>query len=212
MCSSICVLLIYGSAIQRYEEINNITRGEDNSKLTAMLFGEYFPNPAIVKSGAVLESDIGFIEACFIEGFGTMILMLMIRVLTDDNNLGRPSPQQTPFYIGFTVAVILCLTAPLTQAGLNPARDFGPRVIAALAGWGSIALPGPNTGFLAYIIGPIIGAIIGGYIYDFLVLPAYLSKNKVQGQDNVRIPLDTDLTSPSTVVYQVMDDKSTNAA
>ena len=44
-----------------------------------------------------------------------------------------------PFFIGFSVAVLISLFAPLTQAGFNPARDFGPRLVAAAAGWGSVA-------------------------------------------------------------------------
>jgi glycerol uptake facilitator protein len=63
----------------------------------------------------------------------------------------------------------------LTQACFNPARDFGPRVFASLAGWGSIALPGfSDTGWLTvYILAPIIGAVLGGGLYDFAIRPAY---------------------------------------
>ena len=62
--------------------------------------------------------------------------MFFVLALTDDRNPGRPHPTMAPFFIGFTVACIIVLIAPLTQAGLNPARDFGPRIIALLAGWG----------------------------------------------------------------------------
>merc|ERR1712023_592311 len=101
-----------------------------------------------------------------------MILMFLILALTDPRNPSRPPPGMAPFFIGFTVAVLISVLAPLTQAGFNPARDFGPRIIAALSGWGLVAIPGPRDGFLVYIFGPIIGAPIGACLYDFLIAPA----------------------------------------
>jgi glycerol uptake facilitator protein len=76
-------------------------------------------------------------------------------------------------FIGLTVAALISVIAPLTQACFNPARDFGPRLFAALAGWGSVALPGPRgAGFLTvYIIAPILGAITGSGLYVHVVRP-----------------------------------------
>jgi glycerol uptake facilitator protein len=73
--------------------------------------------------------------------------------------------------IGLGVAAIISVIAPLTQAGLNPARDFGPRVISWFMGWGEIAFPGPRGGwFTVYILAPVIGALLGGGLYR-LVTP-----------------------------------------
>ena len=81
--------------------------------------------------------------------------------------LGREKAA-APLLIGFTVAVLISLYAPLTQAGWNPARDFGPRVVAAISGWGSVAIPGPRNGFWVYIVGPCVGAPVGGLVYQRL--------------------------------------------
>ncbi|MGH2541653.1 MAG: aquaporin, partial [Ardenticatenaceae bacterium] len=74
-----------------------------------------------------------------------------------------------PFLIGFTVSVLISLFAPLTQAGWNPARDFGPRIIAFFAGWGDIAIPAPSNGFWVYIVGPLVGGPVGAAVHELLL-------------------------------------------
>ena len=161
------ILLTFGTAIEAFEKRNGITRGRGvNDTLSAMVFGEYFPDPSGLDD--IVISSAG---AAGIEAFGTMILMFVILALTDDRNAARPPPQMVPFFIGFTVSILISLFAPLTQAGWNPARDFGPRIVAALAGWGAAAIPGPHYGFWAYIVGPLVGAPIGAVAYDLLIAP-----------------------------------------
>ena len=60
--------------------------------------------------------------------------------------------------------------APITQAGWNPARDLGPRLVAVALGWGGIALPGPGGGFWVYVLGPLAGAPLGGLAWRLLGL------------------------------------------
>ena len=64
------------------------------------------------------------------------------------------------------MAVLISVIAPLTQACLNPARDVGPRLVAYVAGWGAIAIPGPRSFLDVYVAAPIIGAIAGGGLYE----------------------------------------------
>jgi glycerol uptake facilitator protein len=86
----------------------------------------------------------------------------------------------TPLFIGLTISMLISVIAPLTQAGFNPARDFGPRLFAFFAGWGKEAIPGPNgIGFLTvYILAPCCGSLLGGTIYDWAIRPALPKKGE----------------------------------
>ena len=131
-----------------------------------MIFGEYFPNPAMFGTDATAHALVSPWQAAVVEGFGTAVLVFVIFALTTPRNSVAPSANLVPFFIGFTVAVLISLFAPLTQAGWNPARDFGPRIVAYVLGWGDIAIPGPRGGFWAYIAGPLIGGSIGGWVWQ----------------------------------------------
>lgn len=161
-------LLIFQPLIIRFEAANSIVRGSAASVLSASAFGEYFPNPGMFPG----ESFISPLAACLIEAWGTSVLAFVIFAFSDERNrVFGPHRELAPLVIGFTVSVLISLYAPLTQAGWNPARDLGPRLVAALAGWGSVAIPGPQNGFWVYIVGPMLGAVAGGWLHDALLRP-----------------------------------------
>lgn len=168
---------IYSPFLTLEEKNLQVVRGQSGSELTAMCYGEYYPNPGRMKSLLGEGQDqsrvhaehfamYGTGSAFFAEVLGTAILAFVIFSLTDPNNNAQGVGFLAPILIGLTVAILISVIAPLTQACFNPARDFGPRVFAWLAGWGSVALPGPNgIGFFTvYILAPILGAILGGGI------------------------------------------------
>ncbi len=171
MLAGAVILATFGPFIGRFETEHTITRGAAGSETSAMVFGEYFPNPAIFGTGGDAAALVSPLRAVAVEAFGTAVLVLVIFALTDPRNTVTPGAM-TPLLIGFTVAVLISLFAPLTQAGWNPARDFGPRVIAFLAGWGEIAIPGPRAGFWVYIVGPLFGGPLGGAFYDVVLRPS----------------------------------------
>jgi len=96
------------------------------------------------------------------EAFGTAVLAFAIFALTHRCNGNEQKKVLVPPLIGACVGALIVLIAPLTQAGFNPARDFGPRIVAYLAGWGNIAF----KGWWVYVLAPIVGAPIGAFIAD----------------------------------------------
>jgi len=81
----------------------------------------------------------------------------------------RPKSNLAPFIIGLVVAAIGISYGANAGYAINPARDFGPRVLAYLGGWGHNAFPGVSNYFWIPIVGPLIGGVVGAYIYDFLI-------------------------------------------
>jgi glycerol uptake facilitator-like aquaporin len=161
------VLLVFGGRIQDFEAANGLVRGSAGSELSAMAFGQYFPNPAVYDTGADARAMVSPLLAVSVEGLGTALLLLVVFALGDERWAARVS-NAAPLLVGATVAVLIYLFAPLTQAGWNPARDLGPRLVAWMAGWGAIAIPGPAGGFWVYVTGPVAGGLLGAVGYHVL--------------------------------------------
>jgi glycerol uptake facilitator protein len=157
---------LFAPSIAAYENAHQIVRGTAESVRTAMMFGEYYPNPG---GTAVVSLPL----AMGAEAFGTFLLVLMIFALTEGCNVGRPDNALAPVFIGLSVTSIICLIAPLTQAGLNPARDLGPRMVAWLMGWGDAALPDRVGGFFyVYVLAPLVGGVLASQFFVRVLEPA----------------------------------------
>ena len=62
---------------------------------------------------------------------------------------------------------MIILVGPITGAALNPAREFGPDLIGSLIGTtGSAATKWDQLP--VYIVGPIVGGILGAFLYEFI--------------------------------------------
>ena len=157
--AGVALYALFAPSIAAYETAHGIVRGSTESVKTAMMFGEYYPNP---DTDAVVSLPL----AMGAEAFGTFLLVLMIFALTEGCNVGRPDDALAPVFIGLTVTSIICLIAPLTQAGLNPARDLGPRLVAWLAGWNGAAFPDRVGGFFhVYVLAPLLGGVIASIFF-----------------------------------------------
>jgi glycerol uptake facilitator protein len=166
--ASLVLYAMFDEAIIEFERNHGLLRGGPGSELSAMVFGEYFPNPAIFGTAENAWRIVSLKSAFVAELVGTAMLALLICAITHPRNEGRPAPASAAVMIGLSVAAIISVIAPLTQAGLNPARDLGPRLVSYFLGWGDIAIPGPRGGWLAvYVAAPMLGALLGGGIGRF---------------------------------------------
>jgi glycerol uptake facilitator protein len=176
---------MYGPNLQAKERAMGVTRGETGSIVTAMCYGEYYPPPGGVPGETWSDSAwdqyrsrVTFPLAFGTEILATAVLALVVFAVSDSRNTSAPPSYLAPVFIGLTVAALISIAAPLTQACFNPARDFGPRLWAFFAGWGSAAIPGPNGHgfFTVYIAAPTIGAVLGAGVYEWLIKPAFDTK------------------------------------
>lgn len=172
--AAILLFMLFNNSITAYELQHDIIRGSEQSVRTAMMFGEFYSN-----HGEGKIATISLINALSAEAFGTFLLVLLIFSLTEGCNVGRPDNNLSPIFIGLAVTSIICLIGPLTQAGLNPARDFSPRLFSWLAGWRDAALPDRQGGFFwVYILGPVAGGASAALLFVSVIEPAMRAKSK----------------------------------
>jgi glycerol uptake facilitator protein len=161
----------YKGAIDSYERANKIHRGDLNSLPTFSIFATF---PA-----AYLHNWVGpFVD----QVIGTALLAGIVFAVTDEFN--QPvRANLAPFLVGLIVVAIGISFGANAGYAINPARDLGPRLLALVAGWGSVAFPGDygnvNTYFWIPIVGPFLGGAIGAYVYDFFIRDSLVAMGRM---------------------------------
>jgi len=107
-----------------------------------------------------LSGDL--LAGCAAEALGTFALMWAVMGTTVNPQGDR---QWAPFVIGATLGLAVFVIGPLTGAGLNPARAFGPALVAGEEGF-----DGAGTFLVAFVLGPLVGALLAGMLYSATVL------------------------------------------
>ena len=97
-------------------------------------------------------------QGAIVEALGTFLLVLAIVAIAFNP---RARQEWAPFAIGTTLAFAVMVTGPLTGGSLNPARWFGPALVG-----------NEFSDAWAYLIGPIIGAVLAAALYRFVIEPA----------------------------------------
>jgi glycerol uptake facilitator-like aquaporin len=92
---------------------------------TAEIFSTY-PSPHVTDWQSLIDQI-----------FATGFLLLTAFAITDEKNIGAAPNWAIPPMIGLVIVALVMSYQYNCGAALNPARDFGPRLFTAIAGWGS---------------------------------------------------------------------------
>jgi MIP family channel proteins len=99
---------------------------------------------------------------------GTALLVGVILGITDSRNSPAPAGL-APVIVGLLVVLIGATFGFNSGYAINPARDLGPRLFTAVAGWGGEVFRAGHGWWWVPVIAPCVGGVLGGYVYDLFV-------------------------------------------
>ncbi len=120
---------------------------------TAGVFATFPAFPEVVSAG-LLDQILG-----------TALLVGLIFAITDPRG-PLPVANLAPFVVGLVVVAIGMSLGGMHGYAINPARDFGPRLWTVVAGFQNNGLTSGSPVFWVPIVGPLVGAVLGGFLYD----------------------------------------------
>jgi glycerol uptake facilitator protein len=167
------VYTLFQPVIDHYNQVHNLTRDAGGAA------GVFFTHPGLAITPMHALTD---------EIILTAFLLLGIFAITEQYNEQAPGANSGALMIGLLVAVIGASMGYLEAWAINPARDFGPRLFAYVAGWDSAAFPSPGDYWWIPIVGPLVGGVIGAGAYQVLVhpfLPARMRALEAERMGNI---------------------------
>src|SRR3984893_888095 len=150
------VYVLFSPVINNFNLTNHLTRASGGAA------GVFFTHPGIAIAPMHAFND---------EIILTAFLIFGIFAITEQYNEMAPGANFGALMIGLLVALIGASMGYLEAWAINPARDFGPRAFCFVAGWGRSAFPSPENYWWVPILGPLLGAIVGGATYQYLIRP-----------------------------------------
>ncbi|KAL8476727.1 hypothetical protein ACS0TY_029144 [Phlomoides rotata] len=82
-----------------------------------------------------------------------LLMFIICGVCTDDRAIGELGGVT----VGMTIMLNVFVAGPISGASMNPARSIGPAIVKH-----------EFRGLWVYIVGPIIGTILGAFVYNLL--------------------------------------------
>jgi glycerol uptake facilitator protein len=95
-----------------------------------------------------------------VEALGTFFLVWVIVGVAVNP---RATKEWAALAIGAALGMLVMVLAPLTGAGFNPARNFGPAIVSG-------EFNGAGDFLLVYVVAPVLGALIAGFVYFYLFI------------------------------------------
>jgi len=141
----------------------------------ALVYWNYLPafrqvDPLLERTAGVFTTFPAFPafpQAGFLDQvIGTGLLVLLVLAITDEFNT-PPGANLTPLMIGLVVVAIGISFGGMHGYAINPARDFGPRLFTAVAGFRNNGLTDGNHVWWVPVVAPLLGGLVGAAIYDF---------------------------------------------
>lgn len=156
MCAAAIVYGNYKSAVDTYEggpEIRTVPGYSDTA--SGGIFCTY-PAEFMTRTGQF-----------FSEFVASSILMFVIFALTDNGNMA--AGPFMPIAMFFTIFGIGACFGWETGYAINLARDFGPRLVSYMIGYGPEVWRAGNYYFWVPVVAPFCGCTFGGWLYDMFL-------------------------------------------
>jgi len=179
---------LYHAPLAAVEAAAGMDRGGGGAVGTASVFFCTFPSagaalpggPSAASGGAPATgwppALVGSGTAFLSEALGAAVLAAVVSAVLDARavaHLGQETGVRA-VAIGLVVFLLEVVLGPISSGCFNPARDLGPRLVAAAAGY-AVAFPGDRGHVWVYLVAPLLGASVGVLLYDW-VLSAGLSE------------------------------------
>ena len=140
----------------------------------ALVYWNYLPafrqmDPQLERTAGVFTTFPAFpavLQAGFLDQvIGTALLLLMILAITDELN-APPGANLAPLMIGLVVVAIGMSFGGMHGYPINPARDLGPRLFTALAGFRNNGLTDGARVWWVPVVAPLLGGLVGAALYE----------------------------------------------
>jgi glycerol uptake facilitator protein len=145
-----------GSALVFFNYREAIARFDPGLEKTAGIFTTFPAFPDVPAAGF------------FDQVIGTALLLLLIFAIGDQRNL-PPQANLAPLVVGLIVVAIGVSFGKLHGYAINPARDFGPRLLTVLVGYKNNGLTAGSSVWWVPIAGPLAGGLIGAGLWDLVL-------------------------------------------